>query len=210
MNINDIIDEVVKIRLELPNDPANPIDFDLSPVKPYIGDEEIKLIIIGQDPTIRNKQQRKHIETTLNLDKNGALKKYIEDICLKLGISMRNIYATNIYKYFYSIPPADTPDVLLRHKDPNIKLLKKELECFNDSSIITLGEPVLRLITDDREIKVRDYWNFQEKGFGYISSEDNVLGHYIFPFPHQPSMRKHLYSSNFDNYIDYMKRVVLK
>ena len=47
MNINDIIDEVVKIRLELPDDPANPIDFDLSPVKPYIGDEEIKLIIIG-------------------------------------------------------------------------------------------------------------------------------------------------------------------
>ena len=33
MNINDIIDEVVKIRLELPDDPANPIDFDLSPVK---------------------------------------------------------------------------------------------------------------------------------------------------------------------------------
>ncbi|MBQ4548575.1 MAG: hypothetical protein IJA42_05240 [Bacteroidales bacterium] len=116
MNINDIIDEVVKIRLELPDDPANPIDFDLSPVKPYIGDEEIKLIIIGQDPTIRNIQRRKYINTTLNLDKNGALKTYVENICRELDISVQNVYATNIFKYFYSIPPADTPNVLIKHK----------------------------------------------------------------------------------------------
>lgn len=102
MNVNDIINEVLKIRLELTDVPTNPIDFGLSPVKPYIGDEDIKLIIIGQDPTIRNKQQRKYIETTLNLDKNGALRNYVERICGTLGISIRNIYATNIFKYFYS------------------------------------------------------------------------------------------------------------
>ena len=209
MNINDIIDEVVKIRLELPDDPANPIDFDLSPVKPYIGDEEIKLIIIGQDPTIRNIQRRKYINTTLNLDKNGALKTYVENICRELDISVQNVYATNIFKYFYSIPPADTPNVLIKHKTQNIELLRKEIECYKDSPIITLGEPVLRLLTDEGE-KVRDYWNFQERGYKYLSPDNNILRRYIFPFPHQPSMRKHLYSSNFDNYIDYMKRVVLK
>ena len=204
MNINDIIDEVVKIRLELPNDPANPIDFDLSPVKPYIGDEEIKLIIIGQDPTIRNKQRRKYINTTLNLDKNGALKTYVENICRELDISVQNVYATNIFKYFYSIPPADTPNVLIKHKTQNIELLRKEIECYKDSPIITLGEPVLRLLTNEEE-KVRDYWNFQERGYKYLSPENNVLGRYIFPFPHQPSMRKLLYNSNFKDYIKYMK-----
>lgn len=209
MNVNDIINEVLKIRLELTDVPTNPIDFGLSPVKPYIGDEDIKLIIIGQDPTIRNKQQRKYIETTLNLDKNGALRNYVERICSTLGISIRNIYATNIFKYFYSIPPADTPDVLIKHKVQNLELLKKELECFKDSPIITLGEPVLRLIADEGE-KVRNYWNFQYKGYKYISSENNILGHCIFPFPHQPSMRKHLYNTNFENYIQYMKQVIWK
>ena len=204
MNINDIIDEVVKIRLELPDDPANPIDFDLSPVKPYIGDEEIKLIIIGQDPTIRNKQRRKYINTTLNLDKNGALKTYVENICRELDISIQNVYATNIFKYFYSIPPADTPDVLIKHKTQNIELLNKEIECYKDSPIITLGEPVLRLLTNEGE-KVRDYWNFQERGYKYLSPVNNILGRYIFPFPHQSSMRKLLYKSNFKDYIKYMK-----
>ena len=102
MNINDIIDEVVKIRLELPDDPANPIDFDLSPVKPYIGDEEIKLIIIGQDPTIRNKQRRKYINTTLNLDKNGALKTYVENICRELEF----LYRMYMQQIFLSISTA--------------------------------------------------------------------------------------------------------
>ena len=204
MNINDIIDEVVKIRLELPNDPANPIDFDLSPVKPYIGDEEIKLIIIGQDPTIRNIQRRKYINTTLNLDKNGALKTYVENICRELDISVQNVYATNIFKYFYSIPPADTPNVLIKHKTQNIELLRKEIECYKDSPIITLGEPVLRLLTNEGE-KVRDYWNFQERGYKYLSPDNNILRRYIFPFPHQPSMRKLLYNSNFKDYIKYMK-----
>ena len=204
MNINDIIDEVVKIRLELPDDPANPIDFDLSPVKPYIGDEEIKLIIIGQDPTIRNIQRRKYINTTLNLDKNGALKTYVENICRELDISIQNVYATNIFKYFYSIPPADTPNVLIKHKTQNIELLRKEIECYKDSPIITLGEPVLRLLTNEGE-KVRDYWNFQERGYKYLSPDNNILRRYIFPFPHQPSMRKLLYKSNFKDYIKYMK-----
>ena len=204
MNINDIIDEVVKIRLELPNDPANPIDFDLSPVKPYIGDEDIKLIIIGQDPTIRNIQRRKYINTTLNLDKNGALKTYVENICRELDISVQNVYATNIFKYFYSIPPADTPNVLIKHKTQNIELLRKEIECYKDSPIITLGEPVLRLLTNEGE-KVRDYWNFQERGYKYLSPDNNILRRYIFPFPHQPSMRKLLYKSNFKDYIKYMK-----
>lgn len=204
MNINDIIDEVVKIRLELPDVSTNPIDFDLLPIKPYIGDEEIKLIIIGQDPTIRNKQRRKYINTTLNLDKNGALKSYVENICRELEISLRNVYATNVFKYFYSIPPADTPDVLIKHKMQNIELLRKELECYKYSPIITLGEPVLRLLTNEGE-KVRNYWNFQERGYKHIPSENNILGRRIFPFPHQPSMRKYLYSSNFKGYVKYMK-----
>lgn len=97
----------------------------------------------------------------------------------------------------------------MKHKAQNIELLKKELEFYKDSPIITLGEPVLRLLTDEGE-KVRNYWNFQEKGYKHLLPEDNILGRYIFPFPHQPSMRKRLYSTNFDNYTQYMKRMISK
>ena len=78
------------------------------------------------------------------------------------------------------------------------------MECYKDSPIITLGEPVLRLLTNEGE-KVRDYWNFQERGYKYLSPDNNILRRYIFPFPHQPSMRKLLYNSNFKDYIKYMK-----
>jgi len=94
----------------------------------------------------------------------------VENICRELDISVQNVYATNIFKYFYSIPPADTPNVLIKHKTQNIELLRKEIECYKDSPIITLGEPVLRLLTNEGE-KVRNYWNFQERGYKYLSPD---------------------------------------
>ena len=204
MHIDDIIKEVINIRLKLPTKAANPINFELAPVKPFIGGSDIRLIIIGQDPTIKNERQRWNIKYTLNLDKKGALKRYIDNICSALDLSIKNIYATNVYKYFYSTPPSRTPEVLAEHKKPNIELLKRELECFNDCPIITLGEPVLRLIINDNE-KVSNYWNYRGKGYKHILPADNILGRSVFPFPHQPSMYKELYKTNFIHYTQYMK-----
>lgn len=119
-------------------------------VPPYIGMDEIKLVVIGHDPTERNPESRKNVTCTLNLNKqNSALYRYIKRLCDGLGITMENVYATNLFKYFYSIPPANTPEVLKSHLHPNLELLKEELSSLNLSAeypVITLGEPVLNLL----------------------------------------------------------------
>ena len=122
-------------------------------------------------------------------------------------MSLDNIYATNIYKYFYIFPPADTPDVLKFHLDPNLKLLESELSDFEKCPIITLGEPVLKLLTNSNK-KVRDYWNYNSCGFHYNFPIQNILHRPIFPFPHQPSIRKDFYNGNFLGYLDYMKNIL--
>ena len=140
----DFEQELKLIFDQLTDDSSNPIEKERF-IPPYFGGSDIKLIIIGQDPTIKNEKQRAKIKSTLNLDKDGALKRYVEQICIGLGISINNVYATNIFKYFYSEPPAKTFDVLKKHLSPNLRLLNKELSAFPNIPVLTLGEP---------------YWNY--------------------------------------------------
>lgn len=215
MNQDNIINQVSLIRYKLVHCAENPIDISLNPniIKPYIGNDDIRLIIIGQDPTVKNINSRKKIETTLNLDKNNALTLYISNICKGLGLSLSNVYATNLFKYFYTYPPASTMDVLYKHLQPNLKLLRKELEAYPLCPIITLGEPLLKLLTNSSE-KVRNYWDYHlntgTTGHSFLYSKDtlNCLGRNFFPFPHQPSIRKKFYNDTFDSYIEYVKRVI--
>ena len=102
MNQDNIIDRVSLIRSKLTNYAENRIDISLNPniIQPYIGNDDIRLIIIGQDPTVKNINSIKKIETTLNLDKKNALTSYINRICNGLGLSLSNVYATNLFKYF--------------------------------------------------------------------------------------------------------------
>jgi len=151
MSTPNVIEESLKLRNKIKSEmdsADNPIDMILDPVPPFKGSGEIKLIIIGQDPTIKNKDQRCKIRKTLNLDKNGSLKTYITEICSSLGIGLENVYATNVFKYFYKDPPANTIDVLYGHLNMNLNLLRNELQIYPDLPVITLGEPVLQLLSD--------------------------------------------------------------
>lgn len=67
----DILRRELVIMSQLPE---NPIDLNFPVISPYIGNDVIKLIVIGQDPTIRNVKSRKNISFTLNLDKSNSLK----------------------------------------------------------------------------------------------------------------------------------------
>ena len=50
----------------------------------------IRLIVIGQDPTMKNEGRRETIETVLNLDKpRGSPYKYLSQICDGLGLDLR-------------------------------------------------------------------------------------------------------------------------
>lgn len=205
-------DEIENIRRTLKktkDDINNPIDLSLPVILPFRGNKKIKLIIIGQDPTIKNQITRKEIKCTLNMDKRGSLKKYIESILENLELTIENLYATNIYKYFYSIPPAKTPHILFNHLQPNLEVLKRELNEFPDTPIITLGEPVLQLLANEKA-KVRDYWGYEKNTgktnckFKFSNANENKLKRDFFPFPHQPSIRKEFYKNNIKNYLKYL------
>lgn len=207
----DFTQELRLILKQLTNEPSNRIQPKHGFVPPFIGGNDIKLIVIGQDPTIRNVQQRKNIESTLNLNKPGALRRYIEQICDSLEITIENVYATNVFKYFYERPPADTFDVLVKHLTPNLSLLKKELSVFPKVPVITLGEPVLKLLTDDIHAKVRYYWGYDSKtrtsngAFKFLTANENKLNRTFYPFCHQPSIRKQFYNDTLKEYAHFVK-----
>lgn len=210
MNIN-FNEEIENIFQQINDNPANPISKNSGFVPPFNKDgKNIKLIIIGQNPTIRNAERRKGITITLNLDKSGALRRYVEEICNGLNISLANIYATNVFKYFYTIPPAQTFEVLEKHLSPNLVLLEKELSNYPNCPIITLGEPVLNLLVN-KNTKVRDYWGYDAKthkstkAFKCVLPEKNKLNRIIFPFCHQPSIRKDFYKDTLTQYIGFVK-----
>lgn len=188
-------------------------------VPPYIGTDEIKLVVIGQDPTVRNPKSRKNVTCTLNLNKqNSALYRYIKRLCDGLGITMENVYATNLFKYFYSTPPANTPEVLRSHLQPNLELLKEELSSLclpTGCLVITLGEPVLKLLLNqnvpNNEKKVRFYWGYDSRtkepnrNFRFVEKSKNALAYRLYPFCHQPSMRKEFYKGMMEHYIEYVR-----
>ncbi len=203
--------ETIRINLKSHNDfKSNPIDLTHPFIFPFQGREIIKLIIIGQDPTIKNVTSRKNITRTLNLDKNNSLRRYIEDICSGLGITLDNVYATNLFKYFYTIPPAKTMEVLKMHLQPNLELLKQEIAEYNNVAIITLGEPVLQLLTDEKS-KVRVFWDYNAEtgssngNFTFSMAKENKLKKDFSPFPHQPSIRKVFYKNTLAEYLKDMK-----
>lgn len=207
------VEEALKIRNVIKSTmdfEVNPIDNTLPIIPAFKGSGEIKLIIIGQDPTIKKIDSRKNITCTLNLDKYNALKTYVIRICTLLGITIENVYTTNLYKYFYTFPPANTPEVLKSHLQPNLDLLMKEIEVYSNVQIITFGEPVLQLLTTERD-KVRDFWDYNSKkkvtngNFKLSFAKENKLGRDFFPFPHQPSIRKIFYDSTLVDYISFMR-----
>ena len=70
--------------------------------EPFIGNGRIKLIILGQDPTVKNMESRKKIRTVLNLDKKQcSLYHYIKRIhtvlvaCFEKGVGI--IYRCTYY-----------------------------------------------------------------------------------------------------------------
>lgn len=204
--------EQIRSKLKTERDyKENPVDISLPVIGPFNGGGEIRLIILGQDPTVRNAASRLHITKTLNLDKSNAIRSYVNRICQSLGISIENIYATNVFKYFYTRPPSSTMHVLNSHLPENLKLLKEELYGFEKLPVISLGEPVLQLLTNTNQ-KVRKHWDYNSKTrktqgrFSFVKAQENKLIRDFFPFPHQPSLRKVFYLETMERYLQFVKQ----
>jgi hypothetical protein len=94
----------------------NDIDFEYNFILPYSKSDSIssvKLVIIGQDPTIQGekestKKRQREITITLDLNnENGTLRRYCKLICENLGFNIdKEVYATNLCKCVFKEKPA--------------------------------------------------------------------------------------------------------
>lgn len=216
VDIGQIINDAKQIRSSLLRNAvlARHIDRGRDNIPtPWIGSGEIKLILIGQDPTVKNEKSRDAIKTVLNLDKQTSLYRYLSFVAERIGCSVEeNVYATNLLKCFFVAPPASIPSAVKEHAPYWIDLLKKELAQYPNAQVITLGEPLLRALVTSDSKKVRDYWGYRGNNlanidhFKYCDESANLLQRSFFPFPHQPSIRKAFYRSYIDKYIDFMRK----
>ena len=191
------------------------VDGTLPVPRPLQGSGDIHLFILGQDPTVKNQDDRTKIRTCLNLDRRGSMVAYIGRICRGLRLELKsNVYATNLIKNFFVRPPTKIfeMDVLQQSLDHWLPLLHQELASFPNATVISLGEPLLSVIVHQpKRRKLREYWGYTEdwkrdcRGpFSWIQASDTVIQRRVFPFPHQPSLRKEFYKTYMDEYISFV------
>ena len=188
-------------------------------LQPFRGSGEIKLIFLGQDPTVQRQESRAKVKTVLNLDKKNSLRCYLEDVCNSLGLNFnQKVFATNCYKNFFIEPPTGIKemDVFKEFSPYWLPVLLDELAQFPDCPVIALGEPILgSLVQGKASQKVRDYWGFtpnwktgETRAFRHLNRDDNVLGRVVFPDPHQPSLWKVFYRDRLSSYTTFMQKWV--
>jgi hypothetical protein len=178
---------------------------------------EARLIILGQDSTVKNESSRATITMVLNLDKNGSLRDYLAQICRGLGLDLdQNVYATNYFKNFFIRPPTQIGEINVFEEFSHwwFPFLQEELALFPQVPLITLGEPLLSaLVCEGVNPLVRHYWGYTphwqsgERGeLHYLKPSENHLGRAIFPFPHQPSLGKRFYRERLSDYVAFVKQ----
>jgi uracil-DNA glycosylase len=223
-----IMDRAYGIQDALARDPILScyVDAELHIPQPYVGSKEIKLVIIGQDPTVQNPERRKEIGVALGLDSSKPLRRFLSVLCTGLGCTLDNVYATNAAKCFFRDPPTtvfkrDEVDVLERSADWWLPLLREELAQFPMATVVSLGQPVLSmLVKRDYPRILRHYWGYKqgwkskaEKGwsptFRAIESSASTVDRHIWPYIHLTSTRGRgaaFYNCYRDKYLMHIHR----
>lgn len=123
-----------------------------------VGDK-LKLLLIGQDPTIFDDPER--VNTVLMLDetkgRNGQLRKWLEkELFGTENFHKIEIYATNLVKCQFDKPPTVSSEGALRFLKPRFELCKSylinEINNFKPEIVITLGESAHILFTKGIEV----------------------------------------------------------
>jgi len=151
----------------LNNNPRN-----IEKIDPYYQKgNKIKLLLIGQDPTIFDDPERVNTVLMLNEVKgrNGQLRKWLEkEIFGEENFKNIELYATNLVKCQFENPPTTSQEGALKFLRPRFekckKYLFKEIEKFNPSIVLTLGESAHILFSKELE--------FFDKNISYTMKDD--------------------------------------
>jgi uracil-DNA glycosylase len=138
-------------------------------VQPFFREAgNFKLMLIGQDPTIRMDQER--VKTVLMLDQeNGQLRRWLKSFVGESKFNSMTIYATNVVKCSFSKMPSELRNggrELLNYCFSNCSgYLKKEILGFEPNLILSFGEPahemVLKIIKENLPLKMKEAFSGQ-------------------------------------------------
>ena len=196
--IDDLMSRSGEVVRTLASDSAlrTHVDPDSSLPRPFCGSGEICLVIIGQDPTVENENTRKKVTTALMLDGKGHLTRFLATVSGGLGLTLENVYATNLCKNFFKRTPTqiektEAVDVIAFERPHWLPLLRDELAWFPEAVVISLGEPVLRcLVRAGFAQNVKNYWGYKQ---GSVEQRLGCLPHRerraILPRPQLLSLR---------------------
>lgn len=123
-------------------------------------ESDIRLMLIGQDPTILKGKDR--VKTVLMLDeKNGQISRWLRDV-FGDQFNKVSIYGTNIVKCMFEFPPSRDVKGGLKYLTPFFancqKYIVKEIVSYRPHLVVTLGEPthmLFRTILDQKDIPIK-------------------------------------------------------
>ena len=201
-------------RLESDASVGEFVDATLKPPQPFGLEAGARLVIIGQDPTVKRAASRGRIRVVLNLDQKGALRSYLNDICGLLGLDLdREVAAINAANNFFIQPPTQLPNRVLRVAcQVWAPVVRRQLNAHPEACVLSLGQPVVEALAQaGASGRVRDYWGFVNSSragdpgcFGALLAVRNLLATDIYPFPHQPSRHKPFYARTFPSYARFV------
>jgi uracil-DNA glycosylase len=194
----------VAVRTRLHADPTiGPyIDNDLKMPEPFGGRDSspIKLVIIGQDPTVGNERTRREITHALMLNREKVnLTRFLGEVCAALELSLNNVYATNLCKCFFTKPPSKvkSPQLIQKTGPEWLDILRRELALFPDAAVISLGEPVLDvLLLPTVKNRMKWFWGHHRRWkdapaqpFRLVEPDESEISRRFYPFIHLNSDR---------------------
>ncbi|CAG0932389.1 hypothetical protein TFLX_02586 [Thermoflexales bacterium] len=111
----------------------------------------LRLMLIGQDPTIRHKTER--VKQVLMLDQvNSQLSRWLTTLFGAKRFAALTLYATNLIKCTLGVVPSTAPPGGLKFLRPYFEncrtYLVQEIRRFRPAVVLTLGEPTHKLLTE--------------------------------------------------------------
>ncbi len=160
----------------------------------YRAGNEKRLMLVGQEPTIRKDKDRVNVPLMLD-DSRSQLSKWLRQSIFGEEFEKMTLYATNIVKCSFNKPPSEQAaggkKFLKNYFENCQQYLKREIISFKPTILLGFGEPVhiyLSQIFGDETKKVSMKTSFTGK-FRFIGLKDSEYKFYYSPCLHIQNFR---------------------